>query len=109
MNGLISFLIEGNYEPYYSYLLNNYTSEFNYFVVAKSAIKTRNVKLCDMSFSHLNQTELNKLLGWINVIDIELMKLLIKYGAQFEVDNYNDQTMKKVNAMIKAFTEGKES
>lgn len=107
INALITFFIESNLEPYYNYLLNNYASELDFFIVAKSAIKTRNTKLCEMSFSHLNQIELNKLLAWINVIDVQLMELLIKYGAQFDVDYYNDQTMKKVNAMIKAFSERK--
>lgn len=109
INALITFLVEENFETFFYYLLNNYSSELDYFIVAKVAIKTRNMKLCDMSFSHLNQTELNKLLGWINVIDIELIELLIKFGAQFDVDNYNDQTMKKVNAIIKVIAERKQS
>lgn len=92
--------IKCKHESIYSYLLANYSTEIIYKRIAETCIETNNLHLLESISSKLTKDDLNYLISWVKIDQMELLTYLLKKGARIDEKYYNLDTFKKINALI---------
>jgi len=90
-----------------SHLIANYHEVLNFKKIGESCIQTSNIRLLDNIKSFLVKDDMNYLLSYVKIEDIEMVLYLLKLGATFDEKYYNLETFKKINYLIeKEITKG---
>ncbi|MDD3191976.1 MAG: helix-turn-helix transcriptional regulator [Bacilli bacterium] len=105
INMFIVKLINEDYTFYYKYCMNKFEKLINWKMLGEAAVKNKNSTLLKELVPLFNQNELDYLLSIVHPTDIKTIGFLIEKGAKFEIGYYNDQTLNKVNNIIRILIE----
>lgn len=101
---VVQLLIENELFDLAREIILNESFKLNYKVIGKTILKKQNNVLLDLIIKKSDQKTLNYLLSVANSDDMESIKMLLKFNAEFDFDNYNSKTFDKINNIIKNLT-----
>ncbi len=100
LTSVVKESIKLKYEAIYSHLIANYSKDIIFKRIAETCVETNNLPLLESISNNLTKDDLNYLVSWVKIEQIELLIYLLKKGARIDEKYYNLDTFKKINALI---------
>ena len=83
-----------------SHLIATYHEELNFKKIGESCVLTSNLTLLKDILKFLSEDDLNYLLSFVKLNDLDTLIFLIECGARIDEKYYNLETFKKINHLI---------
>lgn len=87
-----------------SHLIATYHDIINFKKIGESCIQYSNIALLKDIMSYLSQDDLNYLLSFVKLNDLDTMIYLLSQGSRIDEKYYNLETFKKINQLIEFFS-----
>lgn len=100
MTQIVRQAILNNQTQIISHLIDKYHESINFKKIGVACVEMSNIKLLEDIITYLSNDDLNYLLSWAKLDDVELMIFFITKGAKIDEKYYNLETFAKVNQLI---------
>ncbi len=100
MTQVVKKAIVDKQEKIISHLIANYHNQLVFKKIAETCVEVSNTSLLEDISQYLNQDDVNYLLSWTKLDDLDTMIYLLNKGAKVDQKYYNLDTFKKVNKLI---------
>jgi transcriptional regulator with XRE-family HTH domain/phosphoribosyl-ATP pyrophosphohydrolase len=100
MTSIVRQAIKNKQEQVYSHLIAQHHQEIIFKKIGETCVETSNLALLDQIMQYLTKDDLNYLVSWVKMDQIETLEFLLQKGARIDEKYYNLETFKKVNKLI---------
>ncbi|MEW6609166.1 MAG: helix-turn-helix transcriptional regulator [bacterium] len=92
--------IRRNQDKIYSHLIAKHHNEIIFKRVGETCVEMGNLTLLESIINYLSKDDLNYLISWVKINQMEVLIFLLKQGARIDEKYYNLETFKKINHLI---------
>lgn len=92
--------IKRNQEPIYSHLIAKHHHEILFKKVGETCVETGNLALLETVMNYLTKDDLNYLISWVKLDQMDVLIFLLQHGARIDEKYYNLDTFNKINHLI---------
>ncbi len=97
---IVKKTIQYDLEDVTSHLIATYHEVINFKKVGETCVQKSNISLLNDMKTYLSKDDLNYLLSFVKLNDMDMMIYLLKQGARIDEKYYNLETFKKINQLI---------
>ena len=109
MTAIVKQSIMNKQQQVYSHLIAQHHQEIIFKRIGETCVEVSNLELLEHIQSYLTKDDLNYLVSWVKLDNIETLVYLLTKGARIDEKYYNLETFKKVNKLIDHLLEKGES
>lgn len=92
--------IKDHQDQVYSHLIVSKSHEISFKRVGETCVEVGNIDLLRNILKYLSKDDLNYLVSWVKLDNIEVLKFLLENGARIDEKYYNLETFNKVNTLF---------
>ncbi len=100
MTQIVRQSIKDHQEQVYSHLIAQHHAEIIFKKIGETCVEVSNLELLDQILQYLSKDDLNYLVSWVKLDQIETLEFLLLRGARIDEKYYNLETFKKVNKLL---------
>jgi len=100
MTQIVRLSIKDHQEQVYSHLIAQHHAEIIFKKIGETCVEVSNLELLDQILQYLTKDDLNYLVSWVKLDQIETLEFLLLRGARIDEKYYNLETFKKVNKLL---------
>lgn len=100
MTQIVRQSIKDHQEQVYSHLIAQHHAEIIFKKIGETCVEVSNLDLLDQILHYLTKDDLNYLVSWVKLDQIETLEFLLLRGARIDEKYYNLETFKKVNKLL---------
>ena len=100
MTTIVKQSIKDHQEQVYSHLIAQHHMEINFKRIGETCVEVANLDLLENIQQYLTKDDLNYLVSWVKLDNMETLIYLLNKGARIDEKYYNLETFRKINKLI---------